>query len=316
MRRLALMLAALALAGCDKPPPRDAFQGYVDAEFLRIAAPEGGWLATVSVRKGENVAAGAPLFALDDALQRAAVAQARATLEKAESDLADLLTGARPEEIASIEAQLAEAEASLDLARVQLTRQIQLARTHVASEQALDQARAAAEQAEARRNRTRADLATARLPARADRIVSARAAVAAARAALEQAEWHLGQRIVTSPAPGMVDDVLRRTGEWVPASGAVVSLLPPDATKAVFFVPEARRASFHTGDTVTLACTGCPPGLTARVSRIAQDAEYTPPVIYSRETQAKLVWRIEAIIAPAPGGPTPGQPITVQQARP
>lgn len=312
MKRMAWLLVALTIAGCDKPPDEGSFQGYVDADYLRIAAPEAGWLTAVPVANGAQVAAGAPLFSLDEALQSATVAQARASLEKAESDLADLLKGARPEEIASIEAQLAEAEASLELARQQLARQETLARTRVASEQTLDQARAAAEQAEARRNRIRADLATARLPARADRIASARAAVEAARAALEQAEWHLAQRRVTSPAAGVVDDVVRRSGEWVPGSGTVISLLPRDATKVVFYVPEARRNAARLGETVAVECSGCPPGLTARISRVAQEAEYTPPVIYSRETRAKLVWRIEAVLADAPGAPSPGQPVSVR----
>ena len=312
MKRMAWLLVALTIAGCDKPPDEGSFQGYVDADYLRIAAHEAGWLTAVPVANGAQVAAGAPLFSLDEALQSATVAQARASLEKAESDLADLLKGARPEEIASIEAQLAEAEASLELARQQLARQETLARTRVASEQTLDQARAAAEQAEARRNRIRADLATARLPARADRIASARAAVEAARAALEQAEWHLAQRRVTSPAAGVVDDVVRRSGEGVPGSGTVISLLPRDATKVVFYVPEARRNAARLGETVAVECSGCPPGLTARISRVAQEAEYTPPVIYSRETRAKLVWRIEAVLADAPGAPSPGQPVSVR----
>ena len=312
MRRLACLLALLAVVSCDKPPDTGAFQGYVDAEFLRMAAPEGGWVTAVSVTKGERVTADTLLFTLDDTLQRAAVAQARASLAQARSSLDDLLKGARPEEIASIEAQLAAAEASLELARLQRARQEELARTRVASEQALDQARAAADQATAQRDRIKADLATARLPARADRIAAARASVEAAQAALEQAEWHLAQRRVTSPVASLVDDVVRHPGEWVPASGTVVSLLPPDATKVVFYVPEARRNALRLGDTVQVECSGCPRDLTARISRVAHEAEYTPPVIYSRETRQKLVWRTEAILAAIPGAPTPGQPVTVR----
>ena len=111
----------------------------------------------------------------------------------------------------------------------------------------------------------------------------------------------------------LVDDVVRRAGEWVPGSGTVVSLLPNGATKVIFFVPEARRASLHPGDSVAVSCTGCPAALTARISRIASEAEYTPPVIYSRETRAKLVWRMEAIVADVPAAPTPGQPVTVRE---
>ncbi len=308
MRRLLLLLPVL-LATCGDPPD-DGFQGYAEGEYLRIAAPEGGWVQQVTVAKGERVATGAPLFTLDATRERAAVAEARAALAQAEGQYADLLTGLRPEEIASIEAQLAEAEANLRLAGLTLDRQQELVRTREAPPAQLDQARASAQQAEARRDRIRADLAVARLPARRERIAAAEAAVQVARANLDQAEWRLAQRSIASPAAGLVDDVLRRAGEWVPASGTVVSLLPDGATKVVFFVPEARRSALKPGDAVAVPCTGCTAGLSERVSRIATQAEYTPPVIYSRETRAKLVWRMEATVARAPGAPTPGQPVT------
>jgi HlyD family secretion protein len=306
-----LLALLLLLAACGDKPPEE-FQGYAEGEYLRIAAPEAGWVQAVSVAKGQAVAAGAPLFTLDATRERAAVAEARAALAQAESSLADLRTGARPEEIASIEAQLNEAEASLRLATLTLERQQQLAASQVAAQARVDEARAAAQQSVARRDRIRADLATAKLPARWDRIAAAEAHVEAARAAADQAEWRLGQRTVASSAPGRVDDVVRRAGEWVPASGTVVSLLPDGATKVIFYVPEARRNAFRADDTVAVACSGCPAGLTARISRIATEAEYTPPVIYSREMRSKLVWRMEARVAPVPGAPTPGQPVTVR----
>lgn len=311
MRRWLPALLLLALAACDKPA-EDGFQGYAEGEYLRIAAPEAGWVQDIAVAKGQRVEAGAALFTLDSTRERAAVAEARAALAQAEGQYADLLTGLRPEEIASIEAQLAEAEANLRLAELTLERQEELVRTRVAAQAQLDQARASAKQAEARRDRIRADLAVARLPARRERIAAAEANVDAARANLDQARWRLSQRAIASPAAGVVDDVVRRAGEWVPASGTVVSLLPDGATKVVFFVPEAQRAVLHFGDRVAVSCTGCPPNLIARVSRIATDAEYTPPVIYSRETRAKLVWRMEASVDRVPGAPTPGQPVTVR----
>jgi HlyD family secretion protein len=138
--------------------------------------------------------------------------------------------------------------------------------------------------------------------------------VGAAQAALDQAVWRLDQRQVASPSTGLIDDVVRRPGEWVPAGGTVVNLLPDGATKVVFFIPEPRRAELHQGDAVSVECSGCPAGLAARVSRIASDAEYTPPVIYSREMRAKLVWRLEAIVTPMPGAPSPGQPVMVKRA--
>ena len=61
---------------------------------------------------------------------------------------------------------------------------------------------------------------------------------------------------------------------------------------------------------VGVSCDGCEQGLTAKVSFIARSAEFTPPVIYSQEERAKLVFLIEA----RPEHPEKfrvGQPVTV-----
>jgi HlyD family secretion protein len=312
MKRLLAALLLVALGACHGDAADQDFQGYVEGEYLRIAAADAGWLANVAVAKGQQVTAGTLLFTLDPTREAASVAEARARLAQAESDLADLRLGSRPEEIAAIEAQLADAEAAVTLANLTLDRQSRLITTHAVSQSQLDSARAGALQAAAQVARIRAELAVARLPARRDRVVAAEDAVEAARHVMEQAQWHLDQRRVSSPVAALVDDVVRRPGEWVPANGTVVSLLPQAGIKVVFFVPEPRRAAIRPDATVAVACTGCPSGLTARVSRIASEAEYTPPVIFSRETRAKLVFRIEAVLANVPGAPLPGQPVTVQ----
>ena len=48
------------------------------------------------------------------------------------------------------------------------------------------------------------------------------------------------------------------------------------------------------GKTVSVRCDGCDGVQKARISFIAREAEFTPPVIYSREERAKLIFRIEA----------------------
>ena len=97
-----------------------------------------------------------------------------------------------------------------------------------------------------------------------------------------------------APVGGIVADVLARPGETIPAGGAVVSLLPPENIFVRFFVPEPRLAEVHIGDRVALVCDNCPTDLTATISFISPQAEYTPPVIYSESTRAKLVYMVEA----------------------
>ena len=131
-----------------------------------------------------------------------------------------------------------------------------------------------------------------------------------AEANLAWSKTRLDRRRALSPAAGSIEEVYFRTGETVPAGKPVVGLLPPGNLKIRFFAPETELATIKIGETVTVACDACASGLTAKVTFIARSAEYTPPVIYSVEERAKLVYLIEAF----PENPEKfrvGQPVSV-----
>ena len=278
---------------------------------MRLGAPTAGWLESVPVQRGDRVEVGALLFALEAGRQRAMLGEAQAQLSRAQSQLADLRLGKRPEEIARIEANLAEAKAALTYAERDLERQARLARRDFAAEARFDLARSAEQEARARVSAMEAELATARLPGRDDQIAAAVAEVAMREAALARAHWELDQRTVRAPMAAIVDDRVRDSGEWVDAGGIVVSLLPPEKVKVRFFVPEPELGAIHVGQEVDLRCDGCAPGMTGTVRFIAPEAEYTPPVIYSVGSRGKLVFMVEAW--PAEGiALNPGQPVDVR----
>jgi HlyD family secretion protein len=136
------------------------------------------------------------------------------------------------------------------------------------------------------------------------------AALRQAKANLEWSKTRLARRRALSPADGIIQEVYYRPGETVPPGRAVMSLLPPGNLKIRFFAPEALLPDIKYGQTVDVSCDGCEKDLTAKVTFIAKSAEYTPPVIYSREERAKLVFLIEA----RPAHPEKfrvGQPVTV-----
>ncbi len=311
MRRLAGLLGAcLLLVACDGGE-EGWLHGYAEAEYVRLGAPAAGWLEEVPVQRGQTVAAGDLLFALEAGRQRASVGEARAMLAQAEAQLADLRLGKRPEEIARIEANLAEAKAALTYAERDLDRQAKLARRDFAAEARFDLARSAADEAQARVAAMAAELATAHLPGRDDQIAAAAAQVAMREAALAEAEWELAQRTVRAPMAALVDDRVRDRGEWVDAGGIVVSLLPPGKVKVRFFVPEPELGRIRLGQTVELRCDGCADGMTGTVRFIAPEAEFTPPVIYSVGSRGKLVFMVEAW--PAEGMALhAGQPVDVR----
>src|SRR5262249_3942967 len=138
----------------------------------------------------------------------------------------------------------------------------------------------------------------------------AEAALRQAKANLDWSQTRLMRRNAYSPGDGTVEQVYYRPGETVPAGRPVVAILPPGNLKLRFFAPQAILPTIKYGDIVDVSCDGCESGLTAKVSFIARSAEYTPPVIYSQEERAKLVFLIEA----RPEHPDKfrvGQPVTV-----
>ncbi len=313
MRGLGCCLA-LTTAACTPAPP-SGWSGYAEGDYLYMAAPLGGRLEQLAVQSGEKVAAGAVLFMLDDEAESAAEAQARAQLEAARAQAANIQTGRRPDEIAVIRSQLAQARAQAVLAQEELARRQSLTPGGAISGSELDAARASAAQTRARVSELEASLRTAELPARVDERLAAQAQTQAASAALRQSEWRLEQKQQRAPVDAQVADTFFRQGEYVSPGQPVVSLLPPANIKARFFVPEVELGGLQLGEAVQLTCAGCGAPIMARVSRIATQPEYTPPVIYSNEQRAKLVFMVEA--RPALQDATrlkPGQPLDVRRA--
>jgi len=140
-----------------------------------------------------------------------------------------------------------------------------------------------------------------------------RAAVESQAAALDQARWSFDQKQQFAPADAQVHDTLYRQGEWVSAGNPVVVLLPPNNIKVRFFVPQEFLPRIKTGQPANVTFDGARHAYAATVNYISTDAEFTPPVIYSRENRSKLVYMIEAKFSPADAADLrPGQPVDVR----
>jgi HlyD family secretion protein len=311
--RLTALACLLALGACGDAPPA-GFPGYVEGEYVRVASPLAGTLMQLSVERGVQVAKDAPLFTLESEQERAARAEAEARVRQAQASLANLEKGRRPPEIAAVRAQLAQAQASLRQSEADLTRTQKLVADKFLPPQKRDEALATRDRDRARVAELTEQVRIANLPARSDEIAAANAEVKAATDALAQAQWRIDQKSQTAPAAGLVTDTLYRPGEWVGAGAPVVSLLPPSNVKIRFYVPETMLATLRLGAAMRVRCDGCGADIAATVRFIAPQAEYTPPVIYSRENRAKLVYLVEA--RPDTPNPAlhPGLPVEVSLA--
>jgi len=309
------LVAVAGLAACSSGPA-DTFQGYGEGEYVYVASPYAGQLEKLAVSRGTQVAAGAALFVLEHGVEQAAVAAAEAKLRNAEATIANLAAGRRKPELDALRAQIDSAGAALKLSKLQLAQNERLQASGYISQDALNVARANYDRDVAQLAQMEAQLQTGLISlGRQPEIAAARANFDAARADLAQARVRLEQKTGLAPAAGLVQDTFYREGEWVQAGNPVVSLLPPGNIKVRFFVPETVVGRLSIGAAVSVSCDGCAAPIEARISYVSPQAEYTPPVIYSRESRAKLVFLIEA----RPGAADalklrPGQPVDVKLA--
>ena len=211
-----------------------------------------------------------------------------------------------------LEAQLAQVRSSFTNAEEEFRRTSQLRQSGIVAQSAVDAAKAARDTAEAQVQAAERQLDVAKLPAREEAIAAAERNVAALQASLAQARIQLDRRQVSAPETGVVDQTFFEPGEMVAAGQAVVSLLPDANRKVRFYVPERMLPDVTPGKTVAIACDRCASGLTAEVTYVSNQAEFTPPIIFSRDSREKLVFRVDA----RPLGDTVhlnvGQPVDVR----
>lgn len=285
--------------------------GYVEGETLYVAASVAGPVSVVSVERGQRVSAGQPLFALDAAQLVAARDQAASQAVAAEAQALDAAKGQRPDELAVYDAQRAAAQAALAEAQADYNRVAPLAAKGIYAPARLDQAKAALRTAQANVRTVEQQRRVGTLGARPDAIRAAQSQAAAARDQLAVAQNHLDLISPRAPAAARVQDVFYQGGEWVAANQPVVALLADDRVRLRFYVPQAEVERYRPGARIQFSCDGCKPGLGARINFVSSRAEFTPPVIYSRESRDRLVFLVEAL-PDRPADLPPGLPIDVR----
>lgn len=310
-----VILVCVGLSGCFwRQEP--ALQGYVEGTYVYVAAESGGRVVARPATAGTQVAEGDILFSLDDADQKEAVAGAEARLAQAKAQLANLMTGKRPEEIAVLEAELARVRSTFSNLDEEYRRMAQLRENGIVAQSVVDAAKTARDAAEAEVQAAERQLEVAKLPARAEEIQAAERNVAAQEAALAQATIQLDRRQIAAPAAGLIEETYFEVGELVQVGQPVISLLPDANRKIRFFVPEPQLADVAPGKMVAVACDGCAEGMTAEITSVSTQAEFTPPIIFSRDSREKLVYRVDARPLGEAASLNVGQPVDVRLATP
>jgi HlyD family secretion protein len=276
--------------------------GYIEAENLYLASPVAGTVGSVTAVEGGRAQPGAPLFTIDPATLSAQGEQAAAGTAAARTQIASALAN-----VQQAEADVSAASATAERARRDLARLLSVKSDDSAAVAGkdIDQARAALREANAR-------VAAAKQTADARRaqVSAARAQAEEARGGEREVAIRVGQLSPASPVPARVEDVFFQPGEWVAANQAVVSLVPDNKVKVRFFVPEREVARYRPGKSVRFSCDSCGGSLAATIRYVSPRPEFTPPIIYSRDSRDRLVFMVEAYPA-RPANLQPGLPVDV-----
>ena len=318
-----LMLMAISLVGCKQishffdtknNSTAHSTVGYIEGDYRYLVAPRSGWLKSVTVNLGDAIHQGQLVFKYRSDSEQFAVNQADAQLQSQIAQSQNLTTGARPEEIASLQAQLKSAQAQLLLAKQTLERYQMLQRSDAVAQVQVDEMVAQVKTAQAAVDSIQAQIRAANLPARKQTLTASIATSKAAKAVLEKAQYDLSQLNVNSELAGEVSQVYYHTGEYVTQGQPIVQLLPKSSRKVIFYVPQDKLSTLRVGQVVNLQGIGSQQSLSnASIRYISPQASYTPPVIYSNENADKLTFRVEGLLNST--GNTPnlqvGQPVQV-----
>ena len=310
---VALLVAAAIGWTLLRAPAPERWIGYVEGEALYIAAPLSGTLAARGVERGDRVAAGDALFTLDPVITDAETARLQGQADAARAQLANLeKRRQRPAELQISRARLAAARAEAVRTQKDYERIAVLSAKGFATRTSLDAARAARDVARADIAQAQAEEASGELTAgRADEVQAAAANVASAEASLRAQGRRRSEISPVSPATGSIEQTFYNPGEWVPANAPILSVLPDNRRKIRFFVPETMIAKIRVGAAIRFTCDGCAGVRSATIRYIAPRAEFTPPVIYSEGARAKLVFLVEAALAPSTAPLPLGLPVDI-----
>jgi HlyD family secretion protein len=280
-RRIVPLILALGLVGyfghrywADKRALEqdESFYGTVEAVEVLISAQVTGRITSLSAEEGQHVEQGRLVATIDDRLYEAQVEQARVTVE-------------------STRAQFAVIEAQLEGVGISLARTRQLLATGSATEKQLD------------------DLETQEAVLRAqERVV--RAQVVQAEAALQLAETQLGYTRIHAPESGTV---LRRDvemGETVLPGSALMTLADLSSMEVNVYVPGPMLGKIGLGQRVDLVTDSYPDRtLRGSVATIADEAEFTPKNVQTRDERVRLVYRVKVRVSNPDGILKTGMPV-------
>jgi HlyD family secretion protein len=306
---IVLILAGLGVAAWqifgkdDKNKGLVSGNGRIEAVEIDVAARTPGRVKDILVREGELVSAGQVVALMDTEVLEAEHRQAEAQLKQAQSgvETARSQLVQRESEKTATQAVVGQREAELGVARKRALRSLTLAAEAATSQQEADDDSARVHSAIAAVSAARAQLAAAAatiVTAHAG-IAGAQSAVEAVRATVDRIGADIKDSALKSPRDGRVQYRVAQPGEVVGGGGRVLSLVDLSDVYMTFFLPTDVVGRVALGTEVRLVLDTAPQYvIPARVSFVADVAQFTPKTVETASERQKLMFRVRAQIPP------------------
>ena len=273
MRNLLLLFCIFLLNSCGENGSQ--YNGYIDADLTYLSSDFAGRLSNLLVRRGQTVQKNQLLFKLEQTNERYEVAISRFNKKNL----------------------LAQRKAILDQINyneINYRRTLKIRKANAASRNDLD-------------------IATRELDVLKNQLAGINFQIQSSRINTKTKKWKISRKESIAPDPGIIFDTYFTNDEYVQAGQPVLSLITKENIKVIFFVPEKELNKITLNQKIKLSSDSASELATGQISYVANIAQYTPPIIYSREERQKLVFRIEARIDnPDLNQIHLGQPITLE----
>jgi HlyD family secretion protein len=306
--RIAVALAVVVLAllawqrYADRPDEGLAGgNGRIEATEIDVAAKIAGRIKEILVREGDFVTAGQVVAMMDTDVLEAQLREAKARLQQAQSDsaIARSQLVQRESEKAAALAVVGQREAELAVARKRLARSTTLAAEGATSQQEEDDDRARVQSGSAAVAAARAQVAAseAAIVTAREQVAGKESAIEAAQATVERIQADIRDSALKSPRSGRIQYRVAQPGEVVGAGGRVLSLVDLSDVYMTFFLPTAVVGKVALGTEVRLVLDAAPQyAIPAKVSFIADVAQFTPKTVETASEREKLMFRVRAQI--------------------
>lgn len=306
---VALLLVAAGLLAWRQLQPDELGEGFargngrLEATEIDVATKLAGRIARIEVDEGDFVAPGDILAQMDTEALNAQLDEARAQVRQAANAIqtAHARVAQRESEKATAEAMVSQRQAELAAAQKRYQRTEALVRRSLMSRQQLDDDLAGRQSAEAALAAARAQVhsAQAAIDASRSEVIGAESTLQAAEAAVARLQADLADSQLKATRQGRVQYRVAQPGEVLAAGGRVLNLIDIEDVYMTFFLPTAQAGRVALGSEARIVLDAAPQYvIPARITHVANVAQFTPKTVETQSEREKLMFRIKATIAP------------------